>query len=642
MSEIDVDSDIDSIHSSLIPESIKSSSATPIPPSNTFDDKHGSILRHVIFQGVTAQIASAQDRTEAGSASSVCVSRMIAVGTSHGYILAFDSAQTLKWCCQEGAKKQQGAVSAMSFNIDDTRLLAGFSRGAIVMINTLTGDVLRTLIEAISPNAGILSIKWTSRPTLALGLDSGGSVWSLSFTRRMGIRGCDSRCLFSGARGEVCTFEPLLLSDDTHPFQHSYTIVALATLSKFFILMIRPRLKVIKYHMLNGPPESLPLLSWQMVLIQSADSSRTVDPVLATGRGTSLFFHQLNYNNGKINVTFLRHITLSYNLLALHWLGPKNIACVERDTEMLHLIDVRTSRELESTDLSSFGITYSSAQYKGIATGSNVSPALALAGTYACYSTIVSNDLNSTLYILGKRSLHGINARSWSDRLSYLTTRKQWTEAFELAIDGFRSTAEKPRRHAMTKDRILRLFDDYLNGTSRCPDMCLENVMRCLIEIERDDLLWQELWDRLYSQEHYLNILTQQILEDKLSLISPFVSQTLLDYWSKLSTEKLETIILKLQWQCLDLHQTLNLVKNLHLYKALMHLNTKALNDYAVSLVELIPLIHEHEEFGDRTLGNNILVYISSCLAGRGYPSGEIVKEMVSTVKHEVSFLPLN
>lgn len=68
-----------------------------------------------------------------------------------------------------------------------------------------------------------------------------------------------------------------------------------------------------------------------------------------------------------------------------------------------------------------------------------------------------------------------------------------------------------------------------------------------------------------------------------------------------------------------------------------MHLNTKALNDYAISLVELIPLINEHLEFGDRTLGNNILVYISSCLAGRGYPNGDIQPEMITTVKHEVS-----
>lgn len=508
------------------------------------------------------------------------------------------------------------------------------------MINTMTGDVLRTLFDAISPNAGVLNIKWTSRPTLALSLDTGGSVWSLSFTRRMGIRGCDSRCLFSGARGEVCALEPLIVNDERHPLQQNYTLVALATLSKFFILMVRPRLKVVKYHMLNGPADSLPLLSWQMVLIQSADSSRSIDPVLATGRGSSLYFHQLIYLNGRLSVTFLRHISVTYNLLALHWVGPKNIACIERDSETLHLIDVRTSRELESIDASSFGIVYSSAQFKGIATGSNVSPALALAGTYACYSTIVVNDLNGTLYLLGKRSLHGINARSWSDRLSYLTTKQNWNEAFKLAIEGYKSTQEKPRRHEATKERIFHLFDDYLNATTRCPELCLESVIACLIEVQQTDYLWQELWERLQSQELYLNLITQHILDEILTMISPTVSQALLEYWSKVSIERLEEIILKLNWQCLDLHQALSLVKNLRLYRALMHLNTKALNDYTASLVDLIPLINENEG-GDRSLGNNLLVYISSSLAGRGYPSGEIVEDMISTVKYEVSAFSL-
>ena len=69
----------------------------------------------------------------------------------------------------------------------------------------------------------------------------------------------------------------------------------------------------------------------------------------------------------------------------------------------------------------------------------------------------------------------------------------------------------------------------------------------------------------------------------------------------------------------------------------MMHLNTKALNDYTASLVDLIPLINDDGN-EDRSLGNNLLVYISSCLAGRGYPSGEIAEETVSTVKHEVSF----
>lgn len=91
---------------------------------------------------------------------------------------------------------------------------------------------------------------------------------------------------------QVCSIEPLVIDEEEHPLR-SYCIVALATLSKFFVVMIRPRLKVIKFQSLIGPSDSLPLISWQMVLIQSADSTRVIDPVLAAARGNSVQFHQV-------------------------------------------------------------------------------------------------------------------------------------------------------------------------------------------------------------------------------------------------------------------------------------------------------------------------------------------------------------
>lgn len=451
--------------------------STPTPSMAEDYMRMESILRHVVLQGVTAQVTSAVERVDAGLATSCTVSQMIAVGTSHGHILAFDCSQTLKWCCQDGVS--QGAVSALAFNEDNTRLLAGFARGGILMIDTLTGDVIRTLNEVITPNTGVLHLKWTNKPALALCSDSGGSVWSLSFTRRLGIRGCDSRCLFSGARGEVCTVEPLLLGDEEHPLKN-YTLVALATLSKFFVVMIRPRLKVIKFHPMAGYPDCLPLLAWQMVLIQAADSSRTIDPVLAAARGADLYFHQISYCNGRISLIFLRHIHLGYNLLALHWLGPKTVACLDT-MEMLHLSDVRTNKELESIDLSNVGLMYNSAQFKGLATGGNVSPALALAGGSACYNTVVSQ--GSQLYLLAGKSLHGVSARAWSDRISYLTSMQRWEEAIELAVDGYRAAAGRHRRLKVAKERILRMFDEYLNATRKTPELCLEAMVACLIEI---------------------------------------------------------------------------------------------------------------------------------------------------------------
>lgn len=49
----------------------------------------------------------------------------MAVGTSHGYVLAFDSEQNLCWCFHDVTTADQGAISALSFNLESTRLLVG-------------------------------------------------------------------------------------------------------------------------------------------------------------------------------------------------------------------------------------------------------------------------------------------------------------------------------------------------------------------------------------------------------------------------------------------------------------------------------------------------------------------------------------
>uniref|UniRef100_A0A6B2EJN7 Putative vacuolar assembly/sorting protein vps8 n=1 Tax=Phlebotomus kandelakii TaxID=1109342 RepID=A0A6B2EJN7_9DIPT len=600
---------------------------TPSPSISISMDEQpriGSLLRHLVLQGVTTQVSSAADRVGAGLATSVAVQDMIAVGTSHGHVLAFDINQTLRWCCRDHTA--QGAVSALAFNDTSTRLLAGYARGHVVMIDSTSGDTIRSLPDVITPNAGVLHLKWIGKGALCS--DSGGSVWSLNFTRRLGIRGCDSRCLFSGARGEVCSIEPLVVNEIDHPLR-AFTIVALATLSKFFVVTIRPRLKIIKFQALSGPADCLPLLAWQMVLIQAADTSRTIDPVLAAARGNQLFFHQVTTVSGRVSLLFLRHITLSYSLLSLHWLGPKSIAIVDC-SEVLHLMDVRTSKELDCLDMASAGLVYSSAQFKALATGGNVSPALALAGSMACYNSIVSR--GNLLYILGARSLQAVSIRAWVDRISHLVAHQKWAEAIDLAIDGYRSFRERPRRQAMTKARILQLIEEYISGTTRNPEHCLDVVIRCLIEIGEIDLLWEELWDRLPNHDYFLSLLTEHVDSGEIQKVSPCVAQSLCDYWLNISPQRLEELILRLDWQCLDLHQVLTIAKREKLYRAQMYLNTKALGDYTVSLTELIPLVNQTNS----NLGNCLLVYVSSCLAGRSYPSGDIDQSMVLTVKHEV------
>lgn len=206
-------------------------------------------------------------------------------------------------------------------------------------------------------------------------------------------------------------------------------------------------------------------------------------------------------------------------------------------------------------------------------------------------------------------------------------------KACSLAVEGYRNAGDRSRRKQIAKDRVIQLVEEYLVASTRCPELCLNSIMACLIEIQEYDMLWQELWDRLDKHDTYILLLSEQIENGAISFISPTVAQCMCEYWLKHSTQKLEEIVLKLDWKCLDLHQVLSAAKKEKMYRAQMHLNTAALGDYSLSLTDLIPQISKEN---DRNLGNNLLVYISSCLSGRGYPSGYINPDMIQNVKHEV------
>jgi len=107
-------------------------------------------------------------------------------------------------CCVEG-EGEPGRVSVClsSLNDDCSRLLIGHARGQLTMWDLTNGKLLRTMTDAHSPGAAVLAIRFTDDKTVAVMSDSGGSVFRLEFKRLIGLRTCDSQCLFSGSRGEV-------------------------------------------------------------------------------------------------------------------------------------------------------------------------------------------------------------------------------------------------------------------------------------------------------------------------------------------------------------------------------------------------------------------------------------------------------
>ena len=59
------------------------------------------------------------------------------------------------------------------------------------------------------------------------------------------------------------------------------------------MLNIRSFMKVLFNHPLVGRSDTLPILSWQFVIIQTSSSDKVVDPVIAFGRQSTIMFYQV-------------------------------------------------------------------------------------------------------------------------------------------------------------------------------------------------------------------------------------------------------------------------------------------------------------------------------------------------------------
>lgn len=319
------------------------------------------------------------------------------------------------------------------------------------MVDATNGDVIRKLPDAHAPQTAVLHLRFTFLSNYALCGDSSGCVFLLAFNRRLGVRTWDTKCLFSGARGEVCVFEPLMQGTDIQ-FLNRNILVAMATLSKVIVISVRPRLKVHFSQQLPRISTSLPLISWQLVSV-----GKTFQPVLAWARGTELHYTRVfthGISNNKIRLIPLRNVQVSYAITALHWLGTRHLALLDT-SENLHLIEVRTQRELEVLELANAGLVYSSAHFKALAVGGGVSEAFALAGERACYNSLSSRA--AQLLVLGTKAVHLVKLRTWPERLIYLSEQGRWAEALNLASE-----------EGMNKEKFtLLLLERYLENLNQ-------------------------------------------------------------------------------------------------------------------------------------------------------------------------------
>ncbi|KAL4217419.1 Vacuolar protein sorting-associated protein 8 [Mactra antiquata] len=630
---------------------------------------HGSVLKPSKLKSIAAQLQSAADKVDAGMPTAMAVSSLIAIGTSHGLVLVFDPKQVLKWCLGSTAVgSQYGAVASLSFNKDCTRLLCGFARGQITMWDLTNGKLIRTITDAHPPGTAVLHIKFTDSLVFAVCSDSGGSVFELEFKRLIGMRTCESKCLFSGSRGEVCVIEPLLMSaaNQDHPMQ-DVSILAMASLSKVLLVTLTPQLKVVFTHPLKGSPSTLPLLAWQFVIIQLSESDRVIDPVLAFARESTIFFHQVVCTSPQdVRCTGLQKIVVPYKLLNITWMNTRTMVALDTK-EKLHVIDVRSEDELEVIDMAEVQLIYNTSFFKSLATGGNVSQALACAGDHACYQTVVSH--GGQLFLLGTKTVHVYSLRTWRERIEVLVNESRYQDALALALSFYEGKAKAVvglsgpslKKKEVVADLMLDILFQYvdLSMTQYCPEKGkieeLEDYYQVIVPVcveyclhlDRMDILFGRIYERfgadMIAIGTFLECLEPYIINDKLRSMPPTVMKDFVTHYEEKSMlESVEACIVHMDVTSLDIHHVVHLCWSHGLYDAIIYVYNKGMFDYTTPLEELLSTLKAAVDTGKQLsdhqvrLGNKLLVYISCCLAGRAYPLGDIPEDHVHKVKVEV------
>ncbi|GFR94592.1 vacuolar protein sorting-associated protein 8-like protein, partial [Elysia marginata] len=526
---------------------------------------------------------------------------------------------------------------------------------------------------------------------------------NLSEWRLIGVRTCESQCLFSGSRGEVCTIEPLHMNYTIkdHPMQ-DVLVLAMASFSKVLLVTVRPHLKVMFTHPLKGDPSTLPLLAWQFVIIQVSEKDRVIDPVLAFARDKTIYFYQVICHSPQdIQAVGLQKIEVDYQLLNITWMNARVLVCLDRcyvlfqwmnarvlvcldrcyvlfqwlnarvlvcldRTEKLHVIDVRSEEELEVIDVSGTQLVYGTSYFKSLATGGNVSQALAFAGDQACYQSVTSH--GGQLFLLGTKAVHMFSMRTWTERIAVLKRENKYQDALALSLSFYKGTAKaviglsgsQAKRKELVADVMVDLLLEFVDvAIARTPsngkledleDYYQEIVPVCVdycLHLSNLDLLFNRIYERFSSdviaKGTFLECLEPYMQTDRLTSIPPAIMKDFVDHYEMRGLlDSVESCIVHLDITSLDIHQVVGLCWSHGLYDAIIYVYNRGMGDFTTPLEQLLGQLGGALSTGKQLtdvhikLGNKLLVYISCCLAGRAYPLGDIPEDQVAIVKDQV------
>ncbi|VDL92890.1 unnamed protein product [Schistocephalus solidus] len=319
-------------------------------------------------------------------------------------------------------------------------------------------DLLRVVDDAHQIGQSVILCAFTTLPTVAVCVDSGGSVYQLSFSHgeicaMEPLRPASTKVFLRGIHTSSSKNDPNVLASR---LLYQSALVAMASFTKIIVVVLRPRLRVVSWHHLKGQPSCLPLLAWNWFSPEHSDGNTAF---LIFGRSSTVYIAQLTVclssetprmsidsvegqnTTGPhkapvslqhpIQFDVLRTINFDYRMISLQCLGTDHLAIVDSD-EVLRLFEISTKTEVETKNISSVQMCYNSSSFKAVAIGGLVSEALASASERACTNSIAI--ASGQMVVLGRTGLFVYSLKDWNDRVNSLIGSGRTNEALKTCL----------------------------------------------------------------------------------------------------------------------------------------------------------------------------------------------------------------
>jgi hypothetical protein len=217
--------------------------------------------------------------------------KYVAVGASNGAIFIFQRNETLQVSIPPPFMSLM-SVTAMDFTSDNTKIGVGYSTGAVVLFDVVSGSKIKEAVDIHSSSSSVIHLKVVPSPSSSgkvelITADSSGFIYIISFARVLWWT-VDKAKLSSGKDGELKSMDVLPPPPDISPTgsHHPGPIIALCFSSCFYLITIEPRNVIYKVPFTNEHEYACVSFLWA-VWPGPTSASPIMTPLLSLSRSKS-------------------------------------------------------------------------------------------------------------------------------------------------------------------------------------------------------------------------------------------------------------------------------------------------------------------------------------------------------------------